>query len=244
MTAFADELEIFRTEEQLAQQLFLTWVSMRQLAGTDPAVLKMMNETPLYWTNVEHALLLGAFVVLGRVFDQKSKHNVDSLIRAAGADLDVFSLESLRSRKEALRITPEQAANYVAGRHALSTSDVRTLRKQVAHYRRIYVDRYRDVRDQFAHKNTAVRSEIDALFAKTNTEEMKEIFGFLHGLHDAMWELLFNGRRPDVQVRKFTLPSDSPVPGRQLAPGEMIAREAQAVMRKMLSAAAARPSRS
>lgn len=235
MTAFEDELEIFRREEQLAQQLFLTWLSTRQLAGTDPAILKMMNETPLYWTNTEYALLLGAFVVLGRVFDQKSKHNIDKLIRVAAADLDVFSAESLRARKEALKITPEQAAEYVKGKHALSAPDVRTLRKQVAHYRRIYDDRYRDVRDHFAHKSTAVQSEIDALFAKTNIEEMKEIVGFLHSLHDEMWELLFNGHRPDVKPYKFVLPPDPPVRSRQPTPGETIARDAQTVLRRLIS---------
>jgi hypothetical protein len=234
MTPFHDELEIFRKEEEMAQQLFFAWLSVRNLSAGDPAVLKAMNDTPLYWSNSQYALLLGAFVILGRVFDQNSKHNVDRLIRVASEDLTVFSLEALRARKESLRISAEEAAEYVEGKHALSAGDVRALRKQVADHRRIYEERYRDVRDKvFVHKETAVQDEIDALFARTNIEEMKGIFGFLHGLHDAMWELLFNGRRPDVKPFKFVLPPDPPA-DRSLAPGERIFHDGHMVLRKML----------
>jgi hypothetical protein len=68
----------------------------------------------------------------------------------------------------------------------------------LCHYRSQTVARYRDIRHKvFAHKATADMTEINGMFAKTNIEEMKALFGFLHALHEALWELFNNGRKPD-----------------------------------------------
>jgi len=46
-------------------------------------------------------------------------------------------------------------------------------------------------------------TEINEMFAKTNIEEMKALFGFLHALHEALWEAFNNGRKPDVKPYKY-----------------------------------------
>jgi len=74
-TEFEYELEIFRTEEETAQQYFFAYLSVRSLIATNNDVLKMVNTTPLFWKTAHHAMILSAFVALGRIFDQKSKHN-------------------------------------------------------------------------------------------------------------------------------------------------------------------------
>ena len=48
MINFADELEVFRTEEESAQQAFFAYLSVRSLAATDQDVLANMNNTPLF----------------------------------------------------------------------------------------------------------------------------------------------------------------------------------------------------
>jgi hypothetical protein len=65
MTEFADELEIFRTEEEYAQQAFFAYLSVRSLAATDKDVLANMNNTPLFWRTTHHAMLEAAFLALG-----------------------------------------------------------------------------------------------------------------------------------------------------------------------------------
>jgi hypothetical protein len=59
---------------------------------------------------------------------------------------------------------------------------------------------------------------------------MKAIFGFLHALHEALWEAFNNGRKSDVRPYQFILPPEPAVPGESLSPGEQVFREDQAVL--------------
>ena len=93
-TQFETELEIFRTEEETAQQYFFSYLSVRSLAAKNTAVLAAMNTTPLFWITTHHAMLLSAIVALGRIFDQRSKHNIDRLMSIASG---VFTAASARS---------------------------------------------------------------------------------------------------------------------------------------------------
>jgi len=125
-TQFETELEIFRTEEETAQQYFFCYLSVRSLAAKNSAVLAATNTTPLFWITTHHAMLLSAIVALGRIFDQKSKHNIDRLMSIASEDLTVFSKAALAARKEkSPRLTKQQAVNYVADKHELTAQDVR-----------------------------------------------------------------------------------------------------------------------
>ena len=56
-TEFEKELEIFRTEEETAQQYFFSYLSIRDLAGKNDDVLKVINTAPLFWVTVHHAML-------------------------------------------------------------------------------------------------------------------------------------------------------------------------------------------
>jgi hypothetical protein len=78
MAAFVDEMELFRTEEQVAQQYFFCYLSVRTLAAAEPEVLKTINETPLFWITKHHAMLLSAFVALGGIFDPDQKSVLSS----------------------------------------------------------------------------------------------------------------------------------------------------------------------
>jgi AbiU2 len=69
-TKFERELEIFRTEEETAQQYFFSYLSVRSLAAKNHAVLAQMNTAPLFWATIHHAMLLSAIVALGRIFDR------------------------------------------------------------------------------------------------------------------------------------------------------------------------------
>jgi hypothetical protein len=70
--AFEQELEIFRKEEETAQQHFFAYLSVRELAASDIEVLRAMNTTPLFWLTTHHAMLMSTFIALGRIFDRFS----------------------------------------------------------------------------------------------------------------------------------------------------------------------------
>jgi hypothetical protein len=76
-TDFERELKIFAAEEETAQQYFFSFLVMRDLPAKDAAVLRAVNSKALFWITTRDALLLSAFVALGRIFDQNSKHNID-----------------------------------------------------------------------------------------------------------------------------------------------------------------------
>jgi hypothetical protein len=68
------------------------------------------------------------------------------------------------------------------------------------------VSNYRDLRHKlFAHKEVADRAEIDALFAKTNIRELQRMFAFLSSLHEALWQLFFNGRKPVLRPQRYSV---------------------------------------
>jgi AbiU2 len=233
-TEFEKELEVFRTEEETAQQYFFSYLSIRDLAAKNADILNVMNTTPLFWITTHHAMLLSTFVALGRIFDQNSKHNIDRLLKLAAKHRGLFARTALQARKQSNRLTQQQAAKYVADAHELSASDLKMLRRRVADWRRIYEQRYRDIRNKiFAHKALSNLTQVNELLAKTNIDEMKRLFAFMSGLYSDLWEQFHNGRRPQLQVIDFVLPPH-PMPLRQGLPGETVYREGHLALTSML----------
>jgi hypothetical protein len=62
---------------------------------------------------------------------------------------------------------------------------------------------------------------------------MKRLFGFLHALHMAVYELWLNGGDPVIRARPFALPPD-PMPSDYYMVGEKAYRLAQDVMLSMM----------
>ncbi|MGM4916222.1 hypothetical protein [Tardiphaga sp. 813_E8_N1_3] len=156
-------------------------------------------------------------------------------MRSVSDNIALFTRAGLEQRKIADGLAATVAAEYVKGKYDLTTDDVRAMRKAVAHWRGIYEARYRDIRHGvFAHKGLS-RSDADLLMAKTNIEEMKTMFGFLHALHLSLWELYFNGRRPDLTPATFVMPPSARHAGGSLKAGERVYRDSLEVLFGMLS---------
>jgi hypothetical protein len=224
--AFGDELEVFRKEEEVAQQYFFAWLQIRTELTADEKLLDRLNDTPLFWITAHHALLLAAFVALGRVFDQGSSHNVNALLKMASKNKAIFTKDALRVRKIGEGVTPAFAAEYVVDKYEASDADFRDLRREVAKRQRVYEERFRDVRDKiFAHKELADHDEMNALLGRATIDELKSLFGFLHALHEALWQLLVNGRRPILRLPDFKLPTRPRTLSHGDAPGEIVARD-------------------
>jgi hypothetical protein len=226
------ELEMFRTEEEAAQQYFFGFLSLQLVPSKNPDVLARMNETATFWITTRYALLMSAFVVLGRIFDQdpKSLHNIDKLLGVVTRDIASLSAAALERRRIAQGMTPKDAAAYARGTYDLTMDDVRGMRKAVGHWRKVYEARYREIRHKiFAHKSID-RAAADTLMANTNVDEVRELFGFLHALYQSLSQLHINGITPNITPVKFDLP---PSPGGGKA-GERIFRESGDLLYGML----------
>ena len=142
-------------------------------------------------------------MALGRVFDQKTPHNLDSLIRIAQNNLEIFSKEALGRRKQKLgaNLSPPELDECLRSAYEPTPEDFRDLRKSVQKWRKIYESNYDDIRDKlFAHKEVSDRAETDALFAKTNIGELQSLFAFLLSLDEALLLLFVNGHKPDLSA--------------------------------------------
>jgi AbiU2 len=78
---FQNELEVFRTEAESASQFLFGYFAVHAVAFDRKDVHRLLNTAPLFWNSVLGALQMSAHIALGRVFDQKSTHNVDRVLR-------------------------------------------------------------------------------------------------------------------------------------------------------------------
>src|SRR4029078_8590361 len=124
------------------------------------------------------------------------------------------------------------AAGYVAEQYEPTVDDFVRLRGAVTERRQIYDADFRDIRNKiYAHKGLSSRDEMNKLLAKAKIDDLRNLIGFLHALHEALWELLHNGRRPTVCLPYFDPYGVTPL--ETDAPGEMVARDVISCFRSL-----------
>lgn len=206
---FSRQLEVFRTDAESACQFFYADLAMHEAALRDARVYQMFNQAAGWWNTVSRALLDAMFISLGRVFDQHSSHGVDRLLKFMETNPEVLSKTALLERKSK-GVPARMLPQWVESAHELRAADTRRLRKQVAAWRRVYEHVYKDVRDRvIAHRELADDDEeARDLFSRTNKAELERLLHFLAGLHDALWHLLVNGRKPVIRPRRKSIKKD------------------------------------
>src|SRR5688572_6795859 len=113
--AFEHELEVFRTEVSAATQFFYAFLTVHAVAGDRKYVFRLLNTAPLFWNTNLGALQTAAFIALGRIFDQGSRHNVDRLLKLAQSNPGLFSKAALGIRKQGTNPSPpEWLPEYLA----------------------------------------------------------------------------------------------------------------------------------
>ena len=205
---FANDLELFRTEAESAIQFFYAWDATHAVAASDPRVFRLLNQAPLFWNTSLGALQTSTLVALGRLFDPDPKnHSVTKLLAAAHSNLAMFSKDALAERKRKQSPNADQwLPDYLNSVYEPSNDDFRRLKRHVAERRRTYEDKYRPLRHKvFAHRGVASKSEVSDLFAKTNIRELQQLLIFLRRLHEALWQMYFNGRKPILRPARFSV---------------------------------------
>lgn len=206
---FEYELEVFRKEIQSGTQFFYSYLAINAVIGSDKKALDAVNNTPLFWRTNIGALQTSSIIVLGRVFDQKSKHNIDRLLRIAQNNPEIFFKDSLAKRKRQASSNADQwLPKYLENVYEPTPEDFRRLRKHVKNYRRIYVEKYRDIRHKiYAHKELSDKADVQKLYKGTRIGELQRIFIFLNKLYIAFRELYLNGSKPILRPMRFSIMS-------------------------------------
>ncbi len=204
---FRHELEVFRTEVESSILFFYTDLTIKAVLSDNKEALKIVNRTPLFWRTNFGSLQTSFFIVLGRIFDQKSNHNVDKLLQAAQNNSIIFSAQALERRKrEENANANEWIDNYMKDVYVPSANDFRRLRKYVNKYRIIYKDKYQDIRRKiFAHKELSKKDDVQKLYTRTNIREIQKLIIFLNRLYVALWELFNNGHKPTLKSMKYSV---------------------------------------
>lgn len=194
---FERELEIFRTEAEAGTQFFYADLAVHAVAADRKAVYELLNQTPLFWNTCLAALQTATFIALGHIFDQGSDHNLDKLLRIAQDNSEIFSKAALGRRRQGNESEkPEWLEEFLRNAYEPTPKDFRRIRAYIRKRRKIYETNYRDLRHKVYTHKAMSDAESAALFAKTNIRELQHVFAFLGSLHEALWQLFFNGRRP------------------------------------------------
>lgn len=204
---FTRELEIFRTEAQAGAQFLYSYLAFDSIISENKKALDFVNHTPLFWKTNMGALQTSFFIVLGRVFDQTSKHNIDVLLKVAENNISIFSKSALAVRKKRESTNAhEWLDDYLKRSYEPTARDFRELRRKMKGYRRIYEANYRDIRRKvYAHKEVTESADVQKLFSKTNIRELQRVFVFVNALYEALWELFHNGRKPVLRAMRYSV---------------------------------------
>lgn len=101
---------------------------------------------------------------------------------------------------------PEWLDGFLTDVYEPVAADFRRLCGHVKRRRRLYEDNYRDVRRKvFAHKEVADEAGVAALFQKGTVRELQQLYAFLGSLHDALWQLFNNGRKPLLRPQRYSV---------------------------------------
>lgn len=80
--------------------------------------------------------------------------------------------------------------------------DFTRLRSYADKHRALYDRHYKDLRNKFfAHRQ---RVDATASFANADARRLGQLLVFLKQLHDALWQLLMNGRKPALRPARHS----------------------------------------
>lgn len=142
------------------------------------------------------ALQFASIVALGRIFDQKSRYNVDRVLGLAQQNKHLFSKEALAARKRKGSSTADEwLPDYLARVRPPTDKDFRRLRQLIKKHRATYEAQVRDIRHRhYAHTEVIDQGEVAAMFEKARYTDVERVVGFLNQLHEALWQVFHNGR--------------------------------------------------
>src|SRR5258706_2510956 len=204
---FTIQLENFRHEAQAVAQYVYADMSVQHAASKSRKLLNRLNTAPGFWLVNAAACQAAAYMALGRVFDKKSKYNINALLDAFEANPQIFARSGIAARKRGdQNVDHPWLPEYLDRAYYPTKQDVRYLRKRVAAYRAFFDRAIKPVRNEYlAHRVRVGHGPVQALFARGQIRELWRLTTFLLALHEALWQLLHNGRKPVIRMGRYSV---------------------------------------
>lgn len=229
---FLKQLENFKHEADVTAQYLYSDMAVQHAASKSKKLLGRLNMSATFWNTHRAGMQVAAYVALGRVFDTKSRYNIDSLLDSFERGICDFSREALAARKRDGSTDPEWLPEYLEKAHYPTKRDVDRLRSKVAEYREIYDRAVKPARHKYiAHREKNDHVEVQALFSGGKVRELWRLVTFLSSMHEALWQQYQNGRKPVMRPTRYSVKTiyDSGEEGRS-GPHERIISETRKLM--------------
>lgn len=206
---FEQELAQLRRDSNAAIQFLYAWVSFHACAGRSAQIRRAINRTPLFWNTSLSALQTSLFIVLGRIFDRNPKsHSLERLLGEAVQSPKIFSRTALAKRKAQQSPGATWINEYAKDAYVPDPADFQRLRRYAQIKRLVYEKAYEKIRHKiFAHSGVVSRQKSDELFSKTNIMELQRLVLSLSELHESLWQLYINGRKPSIRRFQYSIAS-------------------------------------
>ena len=230
---FVTQLENFRQEAYVAALYVYSDMAVQHAASGSKTSVAQLNRTPSFWSAHAAACQTGAYMCLGRVFDDKSKFNIDALINAFAARLGQFSRQALGERKKDAFLPQDswRLSAYSDQAHYPTETDVAYLRRRVATYRAIYEKGFKPARHKYlAHREKHTPEQVAEVFGRAKVRDIWRMVVFLEALYTALSEQWTNGRRPLIRIRNYSVASLYASSARPNSPAARIVAETKALM--------------
>jgi hypothetical protein len=234
---FENELETFRRDAEAAAQFFYAYLAIHEVAKRHRSVLAFLNKNALWWNTVAGSLQMSALISVHRIFNNRSRHNVDSLLRVAETNSSIFSKQALRQRKQGnAQSEPDWLDAYMRDVYEPTTRDFKRIRAHVTKYKQLYESNYAGLRNKvYAHTVASDPQDVQALVARTSIREMQWMFVFPLKLYETFQQLYDNGRKPVFRPRRYSAARIA-TSFRQSSGGDVHARIAKEVEQVLLTA--------
>jgi hypothetical protein len=104
-SAYEKALKVFEKQVHEATQIWYASRTMDEVGLRRKRTIEALNATPLFWITVRGGLAQYALIALGRVFDQSSPRNMDTILRLTYETRESLALftEAVNARNERRR---------------------------------------------------------------------------------------------------------------------------------------------
>lgn len=201
---FLVALEAYRSDVESGLLFLQANIAANEAALRSQTLRDSLGQAALFWNAMQSGTQQSAIIALGRIFDQKSGHNLDRLLKIASSDREVFEAESLRCRKIETGLDPEAARKYVQEYELDTAGEFRRLRRYSKKYRAIYERKFKPARNRvYAHSDVVEELEVSALFVDADIPTLLRTFAFLSQVHSNLWDLFHNGRKRNLWTPRY-----------------------------------------
>lgn len=198
-------LKNLRDEAETTLRVMYALRQFRLLLSEKDSVDKV-NENPHFWIIYETSARTNMFIGIRRLFESKyDTFNFQKFVQNCMQNIGDFSSEPLRSRKLAGSDNAEEWIDeYMETVHEPSEEEFTSLFKLVRPHNKSMKGIYTDAASKiYAHAVHVDEVRMKEFEEKLNFEEIEEALTAIWHVHQQVWQMYENGRKPVIEIQDY-----------------------------------------